>query len=122
MTCAVRVLWRRKTTTLTVRPRASAAISPKSRSKARTTRPSANCLREDFVVRKSVKTLFAEVNRLVTVFAKPRNDANVHTHIHKESHHLLRCLRADVDLLLSEPCSVFESLLNILALKVWVSG
>jgi hypothetical protein len=34
-----------------------------------------NGLREDFTVRKAVKTLLAKVNRLVTLFSKPRNDA-----------------------------------------------
>ncbi len=49
-----------------------------------------NGLREDLAVREPVKTLFTEMNGVVALFTKPRDDANVHPHIHKESHRFPR--------------------------------
>ena len=70
---------------------------------------------EDLAVGQSLKAFVAEMNRVVIVVAQPGDNANVDAHVCKESHTSPRGWLAEVDLLLGQPCGVFEGLLDVLA-------
>ena len=53
------------------------------------------------------------MNRVVALFAQPRDHGNGHAHVGKESHQLILDRLAEMDLFLSEPRGVFESLLDV---------
>ena len=78
-------------------------------------------LREDRSVRQALEALVTEMQGLVTLLTKPGADANIHTHVQKESHAPFPGWSADMDLLLGEPRGIPQGLLDVLAFEVGIT-
>ncbi len=72
---------------------------------------------EYLLVGRPVQPLFTKVHRIVSVTAKPFDDAQVHAHVGEESH--ASCL-GSADFLAREPGGVFQGLLNVCPFQVRV--
>ena len=94
---------------------------PRNRGNSKVERQDNPILREGLgeylLVGRPGQPLFTKVHRIVSVTAKPFDDAQVHAHVGEESH-ASRLRRADF--LACEPGSVFEGLLDVCPFQVRV--
>jgi hypothetical protein len=74
--------------------------------------------RKDLAVRQSLETLLTQVRCIMPLRSKPANHAHIHSHIGKDAHELVLL---KMHLFLSQPGCIFNRLLNVFTLQVWVS-
>lgn len=116
--CGVRGLCRRNRITLALRPPERAAISPKSRSKVRTTRSSGDRLGEHVEIGGTLEALVAEMLCVVALAAQPVDHAEADAHVREELHEAL----TGMDFLLGQPGGVFDGLLDVFTFEIGIVG